>query len=78
MRKGIGGINMIVGMFGFTVEANHRFGQTMRMGNIIKAKAAFDAETIMIGRTIAPNSIDDFVVFHFISDLTANPAIRAK
>ena len=77
MRPGIGWIDQIVGMLGHAVLADHRLGQALRVGDIIKSEAAFHAEPVFIGGAFAPGDRDQLVVLDLVSELAADAAIRA-
>src|SRR6202035_1463361 len=74
----IGRINLVVGVLLDTRQPHQRLGQAVGMMDVIETKAAFDAESVVVGRAIAAFSVDDLLVLDFVGDLATNAAIRAK
>ena len=78
MRKGIGRVDLVVGVLLRIRQPHQRLCQAMRMMDVIKSKAALDAEPVVIGRAVAAFSVDHLVVLDLIGDLAADAAERAQ
>ena len=74
----IGRIDLVVGVLLDSRQPHQRLGQTVGVMDVVETKAAFDAKSVVIGRTVAAFSVDDLLVLDLIGDLAADAAIRAK
>ena len=68
--------NCDVARLGCVVAADQRLGQAARVRLVVKAKAAFHAQAVVVGGTIAAIGADDRAVLDVIGDLAANTAER--
>ena len=78
MRHWIRRIKRQAVFFGGIVTADQWRGQAFIRIDIVKPVAAFNTKTAFIGWPITAINRDDFIVLNRISQLTANPAIRAN
>src|ERR1700678_2107772 len=72
MRERIGGIDLIRGGLRLAREPHPRLRQAMRMVDVIEAEPPFDAEPVVIGRSVLALSTDDSVVLDVVGDLAAD------
>ncbi len=63
---------------GRVLSTDQRHGEALRMSRVVESIAPFDAQTRLIGRTVAPLDVHDFVVFDVIGQLTPHATIRAE
>jgi hypothetical protein len=59
------------------VAADQRLHEPMRMSDVVETEAPLDAQSFVIGRTVASFDADDRIVRHVISELAAHAAIGA-
>ncbi len=78
MREGICGIDLVVGILLRIRQSHQRFGQAMRVMDIVETEASLDAEPVVIGRAIAALGVDHFFVLDLIGDLAADATERAQ
>src|SRR4051812_12186946 len=76
MRPWIGGVDEIIGGLADAVLANHGLRQALRIGDVVKAEAALDAEPILIRGAVAAGNIEELIVPDLVRELAANTAIR--
>ena len=77
MRQRVRRIDQIVGSFGDAVLADHRLHQALRIGDVVEAEAALDAEPVLVGRAVRAGDRDELVVLDLVGELAADAAIRA-
>src|SRR6185295_13675075 len=77
MRPGVRRIDQIVGRFADAILADHRLGQALRIGNVVEAEAALDAEPALVGRAVAAVHGNQLVVLDVVGELAADAAIGA-
>jgi len=70
------GVHGEVPRFGGIGTADQRPGQAVRVVDIVKAIAAFDAQAAMVGGAVAPLDKGDFVFAYIEGELTAHAAKR--
>ena len=58
MRPGIGRIDQIIGGLGDAVLANERLREPMRMGHVVEAEAALDAQPVLVRRAVAAGDVE--------------------
>ncbi len=78
MGERIGRIDLVVGILLRIRQPHQRFGQPMRMMDVVEAEAALDAEPVVIGRAVAALGVDHLLVLDLIGDLAADAAERAQ
>src|SRR5205085_3291373 len=74
MRQRIGGIDRDI-VLADPVLADQRLGQAVGVVHIIEAKAALDAEPVVVGGPVLPLDRDDVVVPDLVGQLAADAAI---
>jgi len=62
---------------GFSLKANERLGQPLRVVDIVEAEAALDAEAVFVGGTVLALDIGDLAVADLVGELAADAAIGA-
>src|SRR5262249_2673104 len=77
MRPGIGGIDRVVGVLGDAILADERLREPMRMGHVVEAEAALDAEPVLVRRPVAAGDVEQLVVLDVVGELAADAAIGA-
>src|SRR5438045_8667233 len=76
MRQRIGGIDRDI-VLADPVLADQGLGEAIGVVHIIEAKAALDAEAVVVGGPVLPLDRNDVVVLDLEGQLAADPAIRA-
>ena len=51
--------------------------QALRVGDVVEAEAALDAEPVLVGRAVLAGDGDELVVLDLVGELAADAAIRA-
>ena len=64
----------MLGVFADTGFADQRHGQALRAVGVVETKAAFDAQTAVVGRAVAALHADDFVVFDLVGQQATHAA----
>src|SRR5206468_498954 len=77
MRPRVRGVDEFVRYLRHALFPDHRLEQALRVGHIVEAEAALDAEPLLVGRAVLALDGDDLVVLDLISELAADAAIRA-
>ena len=75
MGVGVGGID--IEPLGQAGLPDQRLHQPLRIGHIVKAEAAFDAQPVLVGVAVAALHEGDLVVLDLVADLAADAAIGA-
>ncbi len=78
MRERIGRVDLIVGVLLRIRQPHQRFGQAMRMMNVVEAEAALDAKPIVIGRAVTAFGVNHLLVLDLVSHLAADAAERTE
>src|ERR1700722_517391 len=78
VRERICGIDLVVGILLHSRQPYQRLGQAVRVMDVVEAEAAFDAESVVVGRAVAALGIDHLLVLDLIGDLTAHATVRAQ
>src|SRR5580704_8990982 len=78
VRPRVRRVDELVWHLGHAVLADHRLQQALRIGDIVEAEAALDAEPVLVGRAVPAFDRDDLVVLDLVSELAADAAIRAN
>ena len=68
---------MLVQTLGHAFLANQRFGQPLRVVEVIETVTPLDAQAAEIGRTVTPFDAQDLVVLDVVSQQAADTAVRA-
>ena len=71
----IGRIDFSLGVLGGVVAADERHFQPVRVLDVVEPKAAFDAQAVVIGRTVTSLHRDDLIVLYLIGDLATDTAV---
>ena len=77
MRRGIGGIDAVVGTFPDAILADQRLSQPVRVAHVVEAEPALDAKPVLVRGAVAAAHRDDPVVLDVVGDETADAAERA-
>ena len=77
MRPRVRRVDELVRHLRHAVLADHRLQQALRIGDVVEAEAALDAEPVLVGRAVLALDRDDLVVLDLIGELAADAAIRA-
>src|ERR1700722_14709217 len=62
MRERICGIDLVVGVLLDSGQPYQRVGKAVGVVNVVEAEAAFDAESVVVGRAVAALGIDHLLV----------------
>src|SRR5262249_61494611 len=77
MRPGIGGVDGVRGVLGHTVLAHEWLHEAMRMGHVIEAEAALDAEPVLVGGAVAAPDAEGLVILDVVGGLAPHAPIPA-
>src|SRR6478735_10302353 len=67
-----------VGVLADAVAADQRLGESVGVVNVVEAEAALDAQTVLVGRSIATVNIEQLVVLDMHPGLAADAAIGTE
>src|SRR5262249_21555336 len=77
MRPGVGGIDGVVGVLGHAILAQERSREAGRMGHVVEAEAALDAEPILVCRSVAAADVEQLVILDVVGELAPDAAVGA-
>src|SRR6185312_8060806 len=77
MRPWIARIDHLMRDLRHAVFSDHRPRQAIRIGDVVEAEPALDAQPVLVGRTVLAGDGNDLVVLDVVGELAADAAIRA-
>ena len=78
ISEGIGWVEWFVGNFSHPGFADQGLGEAVGMVHIVKSKPSFDAEPVVIGRSVAAFYREQLAIAHVESELAADATIGAQ